>query len=273
MSKLNTVQPYNIRNWPYTHDSMKPGSHNFYGPDREDLFERNLKYMPNDWMYKDTPVVYNFNSHGLRMTKELDTLSSNLVYVSGTSYAMGIGIPEEKRFSDIIADRLKFDYINYAGPTFSIKLQVYSFFNYIKKFTTPKICIFEYPPIHGYTFFDNDKSLTFSGKHIPLEYPTYINAYDLLKNTDFLLKEAQCYSTMLREFCKSLGCKLIELSYYPDDKFVQDFSLKSIDMDSLNIYNVSERYARDVMKQNNNISAHPGTGVHLHTANEILKDL
>ena len=123
MTRLNTVQPFSFDLWPYTHESMEFGLHDFYGPDKKELYQRNVKYMPEDWKYHSVPVSYNFNSHNLRMTKELEELSDNLIYVSGTSYAMGVGIPEEERFSDLIANKIGYDYINYAGPTLSNKIQ------------------------------------------------------------------------------------------------------------------------------------------------------
>ena len=273
MARLNTVQLFTYDIWPYTHESMIPGQQEFYGPDKKELYQRNIKYMPEDWKYHYLPVEYNFNSHGLRMSKELDNLSDNVIYVSGTSYAMGIGIPEEERFSDVIANNLKYDYINYAGPTFSIKLQVYTFFNYVQRFKIPKICIFEYPPSDGYTFFEQSKSLTFYRKHLASDYPDHLSLYENMLKNDVLLNEAICYSNMLRIFCKKLNCKLIEISYHPNDRFVQNNGVKSIDINQLKLYNINDRYARDIMKQNESISAHPGTGVHSATANEILKNL
>ena len=272
MTKLNTEQLYKHGSWPYLHDSMVPSfREKFYGPDNLNLFERNLKYQPLDWIYRNKNIEYRFNKLGLRMSKDLDELKKDILYVSGTSFSMGIGLAEEDRYSDILANKLSLDYINYSGPTFSIKLQVYTFFNYIQKYQIPKICVFEYPILTGYTFLDKEHALTFTGgSHYPRNYQKYIDAYDILKETDYFRSEALVYSNILRQYCKNIGCKLIEISYNHNDEFAKENTVV-IDMDLIDRTNIDQRYARDIIHRHDGISAHPGIGVHRITTEKILE--
>ena len=94
MAKLETIVNFNIDGWPYTHSSMVPSSTPmFYGTDSEQLYHRNLKHAPQDWIYRDKKVEYTFNNYGLRMSDNI-TSEGKSIYFSGTSYTMGIGISE-----------------------------------------------------------------------------------------------------------------------------------------------------------------------------------
>lgn len=274
MTKLETTIPYNIDQWPYLHSSMIPNKIcSFYGPDRESLFLRNCRYQPKEWIYYHTSVNYYFNDIGLRMNKNMSDLSADPIYVSGTSLSMGVGVDQKNIYSNIIEKELEYDTINYCGPTFTIKTQIYTFFNYIKNHNIPKVAIFEFPPVHGYTFFDNNTAIQHIGSHQPREEKSYLKAFKVLEEeTEFCKNEASLYLNILRVFCKSHKIKLFDFSYYPDDHLVQNNELKTIDMDKL-LIDKNDRYARDICVQNGTINAHPGIGVHKKTAEIILEQL
>ena len=138
MPKLETVINFDSTSWPYTHSTMPRNIiKDFYGPDTNELFFRNLRYLPDDWIYRSDKVLYNFNDAGLRMNKNISDVNEEFIYFSGTSFTMGIGIAEEKRFGEIVSKETKLDLINYAGPTYSIKLQVLSFFNAVNTNVSP----------------------------------------------------------------------------------------------------------------------------------------
>lgn len=263
-TKLNTVINYNFKNWPYQHETMIPNTSSyFYGPDSEKLHQRNRKYQDSNWMYNNKNIEYNFNSLGLRMSNEVD-LSKDLIYFSGTSYTLGIGVSEEDRYTDILSKELDIPMLNYSGPTYSIKLQVISFFNFVNLYGLPKSACFEFPPAHGYTFFTDTQAITFSGKHRPNN--DYAKAFKILEtSTKFLETEANLYVNMLEIFCNTNKIPLTMFSYFDNT-----LPIARIDIDQLEITDINKRFARDVCKQNDTIAGHPGTGVHEYTAN-LLK--
>jgi len=272
MPKLETVIKFDLQSWPYLHSSMSPDTFlEFYGPDREDVFSRNLKYMPDDWYYRHKKITYEFNNVGLRMEKDITDLERNFVYFSGTSYSMGIGLSVEDRLSELTAKKLSLDFINSAGPTFTIKTQVLSFFNYLKTNPYPSVLVIEYPPSHAYTFFNNQSAIMYYSKHIP---DTQFNKlYDEMKKTTFFIDESNFYRNMLQVLCKQSKIKLIEMSFHPDDKFVEDSNIIVIDPDEIDRNNINERFARDLLIQNGTYSAHPGVGVHKLASEKIIQQL
>jgi hypothetical protein len=271
MAKLDTNIKFNMSSWPYIHSSMVPNSTPmFYGTDSEQLYNRNLKYAPQDWIYRDKKVEYTFNNYGLRMPENITTEGKS-IYFSGTSHTMGIGVSEQDRFSDIVSKETKLDYINYAGPTYSIKLQILSFFNFLKTYDAPKVLVIEYAPSSGYTFFNNSQAIVYYSKH--LSNTEYNNSYKELKETAFFENEAKIYQSMLQVLCKKNNIKLIELTLHPDDPFAFN-NMFSYDLNNdIKTNNISLKYGRDVVKRDGEYSGHPGIQAHRDIAEHILKEL
>lgn len=269
MSKLNTIIDFNLTSWPYIHDTMIPNQKlNFYGPDKFELYERNKKYQPNDWLYFKEEIVYNFNSIGLRMKKNIDNVNQKFMYFSGTSFTMGIGVNEEYRFSDLISKELSLDFINYSGATFTNKIQVLSFFNFLKTHHPPKILVIEYAPSKAYTFFKNNKAISYFSKHIP--NTEYNEIYEEFLNNKFLENESFFYRNLLCVLCQQCNIKLIEISLNHDDLFVQNTDIEIINVNNFNHFDTNQRFARDLIKIDNDFSAHPGIGIHQYISNKIL---
>jgi hypothetical protein len=269
MNKLNTVVGFNPVGWPYIHDTMIPDSKlKFYGPDKQELYERNKKYQPDSWIYLKEEISYNFNSHGLRMSKNVEDIDSNFIYFSGTSFTMGIGINEENRFSELVSKKLSLDFINCAGPTFTTKIQVLSFFNFLKYYPAPKILVIEYAPSKAYTFFKNNKAISYFSKHIP--NTEYNRSYDEFLNNKFLENESSFYRNLLQVLCEKCKIKLVELSFTHEDPFVQNTNIEIINIDHFDHLDVDQRFARDLIKINSGFSAHLGIGIHQYTSNRIL---
>lgn len=271
MEKLDVVIPFNLDAWPYHHPSMPMGQAlDYYGTDTKPLYQRNLKYLPNNWKYRDEVVSYNFNSSGLRMQQELDTIKDYILF-SGTSYTFGLGINEADRFSNIISNKLNLDFINFAGPTYSVKMQVISFFNLLKSnFILPSVMVIEYPPTCAYTWYENGNFLFTYSKHLPTDYKKHVDAHTSLLATEFHLQEANMFRNMLIGTCKRLGIKLLEVSLFKNEQFAKDNNLLTIDTDT-NSDDINFCYGRDIRIQPNFQSGHPGAGIHNLTANELLK--
>jgi len=273
MAKLETTVIEEIDVWPYTHTSMiKNQRLDYYGTDNLEIYNRNLKYCKEDWIFLNTPVSYNFNKQGLRMPKDIELVNDNYILFSGTSNAMGIGIPELYRYSENISKNLKLDFINFAGPTFTTKIQIISFFNLLKtNLNLPKILIFEYPPHDAYTYYSDDSFIMSYVKHMPskTKYKNHIDAYNNLLNTDFFIKESEIYRNMLIGTCKRLKIKLIELSFHKNDLFSSNKDILTIDIDS-NKNDVNYCYGRDLRIYDKEYTAHPGIGIHSETTKKVL---
>lgn len=274
MAHLDVVVPSSIDHWPYCYpDNPTSAVTKFAGPDSQELYERNLKYLPKDWLYRTKEVTYSFNSNKLRMKKDIQDIDQSYILFSGTSYTMGVGIDEDHRFSEKISKQLNLDFINFAGPTYSVKIQTISFFNLLKtNFNLPKVLVIEYAPEIGYTFYDRGNFVCTNKpflKHLQ-GHDVYANTYKTLLDTDFFFQEANIYRNMLIGTCKRLGIKMIELSFNINDRFVTDNGILSID-DEYKGIDISTELARDVRIHNGNYSAHPGTGIHQKITDSLLK--
>lgn len=93
----------------------------YHGPDR-----------PGNWHgnYKGPDFNYNFNNLGFR-GPELN--SNDLALVSfGPSFAMGLGVPQENRYADLIAKKFNltnFSFASTGGDNLSILRNITSFFS------------------------------------------------------------------------------------------------------------------------------------------------
>lgn len=270
--KLETIISHNKNSWPYTHSTMLPNLFDrFYGPDCKSLYERNLKYAPEDWIYRDKDVTYKFNSSGLRMSKEISEIKDDFIYVAGGSFSMGIGVPEEKRFGDLIAKDLNLDVINHSGPTYSTKIQLLSFLNFLKYNKKPKILIIDYPPSFAhYSYIEDKTTITYASKHIPdTKYNNLFN--EMLNTPEFLKNESSLNRLMLQNICAINDVKLIELSFRSDDPFVVENNIYYPDLES--ITDINFRFGRDLMKISDNYSGHPGIGVMELVRKDLLEKI
>ncbi len=274
MAHLNVIVPSEIDYWPYSYpDNPVSTTTEFAGPDSRELYERNLKYLPQDWIYRKTDIEYSFNSSRLRMNKDIENVDQSYILFSGTSYTMGVGIKEEDRFSEKISKQLNLDFINFAGPTYSVKIQTISFFNLLKtNLPLPKVLVVENAPEIGYTFYNNGNFVCANKpflKHLQ-GHDTQADVYKTLLDTDFFFQEANIYRNMLIGTCKRLGIKMLEVSFNINDRFVTENGILSID-DEYKGVDISTELARDVRIHNGNYSAHPGTGIHQLITDRLLK--
>jgi hypothetical protein len=165
------------------------------------------------------------------------------------------------------------DFINFAGPTYSIKVQAISFFNLLKtNYKLPKVLVMEYAPEIGYTFYNNGNFVCTNTpflKHLD-GHDKITTAYKSLLDTDFFIQEATVYRNMLIGTCKRLGIKFVELSFNTTDQFVIDNNIMAIDSEYKG-HNISTELARDVRLHDGNYSAHPGISIHQDISSQILK--
>jgi hypothetical protein len=276
MSKLTVAVPSTIDAWPYVYvDSPQSQTLSYAGPDSEDLFLRNCKNLDTNWIYRNTPVDYHFNRHGLRMKKDIEQVDDAYILFSGTSYGMGIGIPENHRYSERISSHLNLDFINFCGPTFTTKMQVISFFNLLKtNYHLPKILVIEYPDHKGYTFYSNSNFICLYDSYLKhlTDYKNIEEIYKQCSSTDILFQESNIYRNMLLATCDRLGIKVIELSFHPNDQFTQENNILGIDAEYKE-GDINTLLARDVRTHNGKYTGHPGTGIHNIITQKVLDQL
>ena len=75
-------------------DARPAGSYAFSPPDNQDLFEKNLREQPQDWVWRSCSVTYTLNSQGFRCGEFEDLDWSNSVLVFGCSNTFGIGVDD-----------------------------------------------------------------------------------------------------------------------------------------------------------------------------------
>jgi hypothetical protein len=271
-TKLQTSIPAELTNWPFTHpsvdyDVIKP----YYGSDSEKLYKRNLRERDSNWLYFNEKINYTFNNQGLRMKKNIEDIKSDYILFSGTSLTMGVGINENRRFSDIVSEQIGLDYINFSGPIYSIKLQVLSFFGFLKRnIHLPKIFVIEYPYCYANMCYSNGNFLCYSLDKEPsrIDYPNHYKAFKELKNTDFFLQEAKIWQHVISSTCDRLGIKLIEVSFFHEDPFILEKEILSVRLNS-NIDDINYCFGRDYHLQ----SGHPGIGIHKEMSDVIISAL
>lgn len=278
--EIDCVVPHSLEKWPFKHQIIPTESSlSFFGRDSEELFNDNLQKMPEDWIYRSKKIIYNFNRHGLRMKKELDEIKDDYIFYSGTSFGIGIGIDEEDRYSELVQQKIGMDFINWSGPLYGFRIQVISFLNFLNtNYKLPRILVMEVPYCEAFTFYTKNNFLLYYDTKLarPDDYPDHLTAYSSLLNTDFYIQESKLYSNMLKGICKRLGIKYIELSFFKEDKYVQEFNVDVVDRFS-NKNDINYCYARDIYLKERPTGiehvAHAGIGIHKEASELIINQL
>lgn len=280
--QLNAVVPHGLYDWPYVHTSMiKDSQLDFYGTDSESILRRNLRNMPETWIYRNLPITYKFNKAGLRMNKELEEVSSDYIMFCGTSYTMGMAINENKRFSNLVAEHVGLDFINNGGPTFTIKTHAISFFNFLKtNRPLPKILVLEYHKPGCYTYYSDDSYVHIHSsfgklKHLPegKKYEGLVEAYKHLATTDYFTNEAHIYRNMIKITCEKLGIKFAEITFIDPEPFSIENNIPTVNMSS-NIEDINYCFGRDIrVRPEGGYYSHPGVGLHKEASELIIAQL
>lgn len=269
---VDTVLNSPIDTWPIRHSSMPNNKTlDFYGCDTEELFLENQKKLSGSWIYSENPVTYNFNSHGLRMKKDIQEISKDYIYFGGSSYTLGVGINEEDRFSEKTSKQLGLDFVNFSGPIYGIKLQTVAFFNFLKtNIHLPKILVVEHLP-DAYNYYSAGNHLLYKSKYFAdaEQYPHHYDAITSLSNTDYFLQESVMYSNFLYSTCKRLNIKLVEISFFKDDEYVKEYNIPVIDRES-NKQDLNYCYGRDLFLSHGSYTGHAGIGINQEMTDLLL---
>ena len=272
---------HDLFEWPILHPAIpKSTKLQFWGTDSKELFEKNKLVTPNDWVYRDSDIVYNFNGHGLRQKKELaDVTQDNYVYSTGGCISLGVGVREEDRYADIVCNSIGADLINWGSPLGSIKYQTINFMNFLNIAPElPKVVIANHSPCATTTFYSNNEFLLYTEDILaadPTRFPHHLAAYKELLETDHSVQESYIWRNIMRTTCTKLGIKFIDVSFFADDPFTVSSGIITTDIRN-NLTDINYTWARDYRLEAVNgtpYASHPGIGMHKEIANLILKHL
>lgn len=276
---LNWKHP--LDQWPILHPSIpKSSSLKFWGTDSKELFEKNLKEAPEDWIYRNINVTYNFNSHGLRQKKELSEIKqNNYIFSTGGCINLGVGIREEDRYADIVSKELKMDLITWGSPLGCLKYQTINLMNMIKlSLELPKLVIAYHAPYANTIFRSQDEFLLYTEDILcadPEKFPHHLAAYKELLKTDYGIQEGYLWRHIMKTTCEKLNIKFIDVSFFADDPFSIEAGILSIDIYK-NLQDINYTWARDYRSEAVNgtpYASHAGVGLHKEMADIILKNV
>lgn len=99
-----------------------------------------------EWHFIQTPCTYTYNSLGHR-SKEIEEVDlDNYILTLGCSHTEGVGIEEEKRYTPLLANKLKCDYYNMGVGGTGMDVVVHNlvtWFAVIPK--KPKLVVIQWP--------------------------------------------------------------------------------------------------------------------------------
>jgi hypothetical protein len=267
--------------WPLLHPSIPKSTQlKFWATDSEALYKRNQETVPKDWIYHDKDITYNFNAHGLRQKKELaDIDQDNYIYATGGCIAMGVGINEEERYTDIVANTLGMDLITWGSPLGSLKFQTINFMNMLSVAPKlPKIVIAYHAPYANTIFYSQNEFLLYTKDILaadPDKYPHHLEAYKALLNTDYSVQEGHLWRHIMKTTCLSAGIKFIDVSFFADDPYVLESETLRVDMRK-QMDDINYTWARDYKMEALNgtpYASHAGVGMHKELGELILNHL
>jgi hypothetical protein len=280
--QLNAVVPHPLDLWPYRHTTMIPNqSFEWSGTDHETLYKRNLRNLPENWIYRTKKITYNYNEQGLRMPKSVYAVDKDYILFSGTSYTQGLGVAEEDRFCNRVSAELGLDFIPHGGPTFTIKTNAISFFNFLDTdMPLPKIFVMEYHKTNCWTYYSENNFVHIHNshgtlKHLPegKQFTNHIESYKKIAETDHFLHESNLYRNMMKATCKRLGIKFVEVSFdEPTEPFITENGIKRVEMSS-HSDDINYCFGRDVRVRAEGYYSHPGIGLHGEAAELILSQV
>jgi hypothetical protein len=149
LSPMHTVN--NINNTLYSgHDSLE-------------LYEKNLKYKPIDWYYRDKMINYSYNNLGHRCKPIREINLENYILYIGCSHTEGVGNLLEDTFPYIVSNELQCDYYNLSIGGTGIDTMVYNLNMWLHKIKNPpKYIVWQQPEPTRYLSYD-DKTINIHG--------------------------------------------------------------------------------------------------------------
>jgi hypothetical protein len=212
----------------------------FFGTDSEDLFKKNLKTQPHDWVYRFKKIEYQNNEFGFR-TKPLNKIDwANSIVVFGCSNVYGIGLAEEDTFCYLLEKKLGVSVINLGMPGTAVDLSHFNSIFIRENLPCPRAIVHCWTSLARYSDFLKDRITS----HIPsYDYYPGINWEEKSKFYVYTDRILWRNKTIYKEY-----------SFFKDT--CQELKIPSLEMPDR---------ARDLV--------HPGIRSNLEVAEKLYKDL
>jgi len=210
--------------------------------DTEELYNKNYKenfelLKSSGWI--DRKFKYTFNSHGFRC--EEFTNEDSIMFL-GCSYTMGIGLPIEDTWSNIVAKKVNLQYVNLAIGGGSNDTAFRFCLGWIDRIK-PKMVIFLEPPGFRIELVNGHKnkivSINDRGR-----YPEFINEWNLTDDNNYL--NALKNNLAIQALCDIRNIKYFHFKF---NQLTDNWS----------------DWARDLM--------HPGPNTHLRFAHYVIDQI
>ena len=151
---------YTFNNGLIGHDlTVKPQTQFFSSSDSEERYAESLKTKPSNWEYRTTPVTYKRNSLGHRSIEINDLNFDNYILFLGCSITEGIGLPVEKRFSNVVADMLNCHAYTIGLAGTGNDVITYNLFTWLHKFKRPKLIVLQWTGSERFLSITKDEKL------------------------------------------------------------------------------------------------------------------
>lgn len=213
---LINLMPY------YQSINFNKGRNYFWTPDTKDLFEKNRKTQPADWVYHTKQITYDINSLGYR-APEFDQVDwNNSLVIFGCSHVFGTGVSVEHTISSQLSKIIGLPVINLGVPGSSLYFGFVNLVGLVSSGIRPKGIINCWTEYHRFTRFRDDDLLSLLGVWSENRDPFYYqwNQHEANSTT-----YALTVKTSIELLCESLGIWHAGNSYFKDtaDLFACDY--------------------------------------------------
>lgn len=231
----------------------KPGEVNhFWALDSPELYEKNLKLQPENWIYRNKTLTYTTNKSGYRAPEWSDIDWTNSILVLGCSYVFGDGVDDKETIPYYIEQYTKIPTINLGHGAAGQLLLLHNSIIIKENFGIPKAIVFIWP--------NQSRSLKYINYH-PIKEGAWgdikVNSFFDHYNRDNNA-EAMCYFNRL--LAKNMWENLTifyDISY--SDDVTQITGCDDWPLEARRPNNHNEMAARDLVHQN-------------HIANSMVAD-
>lgn len=178
----------------------------------EQEYYKALETQPVDWIYRDYPILYNYNKYGHR-TVELEQLSDEYVLFTGCSITEGHGLRAEDRYSDIVARELKLDCYNMALKGASIDITMFNLFAFLSIVKIkPKMIFIQWPAVERMGFTNLVEYASVS--HWSIDKFTDKEVYNFMLKHEVVTTQ-QIYNAQFTKKClTNMGIKFLDIDIH-----------------------------------------------------------
>lgn len=192
--------------------------------DSEELYRKNLKTQPDNWIYRNKKIEYRFNSRGYRTTEISDVNWTESVVVLGCSYVFGEGLSESDTITSQLEQMLKRPVVNLGARGASIDFCHFNSSILSNSYPVPYAVVILWPQLSRTTmFYDSNWIGTVGPWNLPenrhLEYwfdnlymqQMQAKLYQISTQQIWKTKTRFCESSFFETTVDTLGCNKLEV--------------------------------------------------------------